>query len=461
MTLAGFAIPPLPAARARALPLMLGQDVAIAELAVAVESDPALVTALLRAANSAASSPRERVDSAGAALVRLGLEPARQIAMGVLLSEGFPDLDGSLYDLDELWRHLLVVALVADTLAGLDTPPGASRPAAFTAGLLHDTGRLAMLAMEPGACAAVIELVGNGLSPLEAELELLGEDHAAWGGRIAREWGLPEPIPQAIAGHHGAAIDDPLAEILVRARHIARDLGVGDGCWSRGRRPPSWTPSAAPPSRTSAAPRGSSRGSSGSAGASASAPDPCSLAPPPRASRTASLRRRRDTVVEQLREAREQSLVELPRRGGERGEPRGGRHARATEPVDGDRRVGIGDGDAARLDRDRVADEARGVAAAVPALVVLEDRALHCRRGEPRAGEQPLRELRVAAHQLMLAGRLRLAAQERGREQRDPRVREEPPPSVIASSSSPSTTPVAPASAAAKSAVSTAFVTGV
>jgi HD-like signal output (HDOD) protein len=62
MALAGFAIPPLPAARARALPLILSQDVAIAELAAAVESDPALVTALLRAANSAASSLRERVD---------------------------------------------------------------------------------------------------------------------------------------------------------------------------------------------------------------------------------------------------------------------------------------------------------------------------------------------------------------------------------------------------------------
>ena len=113
---------------------------ALAELAAAVESDPALLTALLRAANSAGSSPREHVGSAGAALVRLGLEPARPIAMGVLLREGFTGLDGSLYDLDELWRHLLVVALVADALAWLDTPPGAPRPSAFTAGLLPTRG---------------------------------------------------------------------------------------------------------------------------------------------------------------------------------------------------------------------------------------------------------------------------------------------------------------------------------
>ncbi len=57
MAFAGLAIPPLPAARARALPLMLGQDVAIAELAAVVESDPALVAALLRAANSAPPPP--------------------------------------------------------------------------------------------------------------------------------------------------------------------------------------------------------------------------------------------------------------------------------------------------------------------------------------------------------------------------------------------------------------------
>ncbi len=232
MVSARLAIPPLPAARARALPLMLGQDVALAELAALVESDPALVAALLRAANSAASSPRDRVDSAGAALVRLGLEPARQIAMGVLLSDGFGEMDDSLYDLDEMWRHLLVVALLADALAWLETPPGTPRPPAFTAGLLHDVGRLAMLALEPRACAAVIELVGNGVPPLEAERELLGEDHAEWGGRVAIEWGLPEPIPQAIAGHHRGASEDPLAEILLRAREIARNVGVGDGVLS-------------------------------------------------------------------------------------------------------------------------------------------------------------------------------------------------------------------------------------
>ncbi len=162
-------------------------------------------------------------------MVRLGLEPTRQIAMGVLLSDGFGELDDSLYDLDELWRHLLIVAMLADALAWLETPPGAPRPPAFTAGLLHDVGRLAMLALEPRACAAVFELVANGIEPLEAERELVGDDHAAWGGRVAREWGLPEPIPQAIAGHHGDASEEPLADVLQQARGIAFDIGVGDG----------------------------------------------------------------------------------------------------------------------------------------------------------------------------------------------------------------------------------------
>ena len=62
----------MPAARMRAMALLLNQDVVLTDLAVVVESDPSLTTAVIRAANSAHSAPIDQVSSAATAIIRLG-----------------------------------------------------------------------------------------------------------------------------------------------------------------------------------------------------------------------------------------------------------------------------------------------------------------------------------------------------------------------------------------------------
>ena len=131
-------IPALPIAHGRALALLAQRDVEIARLAEVIESDPALTAAVLRAANSAISSPAQWITTAREAVVRIGLDTTFNIVSGMIVNSAFGDLQRAGLDAGELWRHLIATALLADAAASA----AGERTEAFTAGLLHDVGRL-------------------------------------------------------------------------------------------------------------------------------------------------------------------------------------------------------------------------------------------------------------------------------------------------------------------------------
>lgn len=223
-----FAIPPLPAARAHTLALLLQPRVSLAEVAAVAEGDPALTATLLRAANSVASAPVDPVRTAGDALVRLGVQDSRALILAALLEDASSEaLERSEIDVDELWRHLLAVALLAEATCGADETLTPYRGLAFTAGVLHDVGRLVLAAQQPRRYARVVRLARRGTPVIEAERSQFSLDHASFGGGVALAWGLPEAIASAVAGHHDGGT--PLADALQRASALSLALGIGDG----------------------------------------------------------------------------------------------------------------------------------------------------------------------------------------------------------------------------------------
>ena len=86
-------LPALPTTRANAMALLLRQDVALAELAIVIESDPALTVAVMRAAHSAYSAPAKPVQTAADSIVRLGLTGIRRIVVGMMLQHSFDESD--------------------------------------------------------------------------------------------------------------------------------------------------------------------------------------------------------------------------------------------------------------------------------------------------------------------------------------------------------------------------------
>ena len=167
-------------------------------IAQRINADPAIVTRLLAAANSAASGLSTRIHSAKQAFMVLGADRVQNIVLASALAYRY-DLRGSGFDSHLLWRHSVGVATCAQVLAEqLGLNPGI----AYTAGLVHDIGQLLMHIASPKdyMAAQVAHDVGTPL--IVAERERFGYDHGEAGRALASHWRLPGAIVDAIAAHH-------------------------------------------------------------------------------------------------------------------------------------------------------------------------------------------------------------------------------------------------------------------
>jgi putative nucleotidyltransferase with HDIG domain len=221
-------LPPLPAAHSRALNLLSDADIDASALAQVVETDPSLTAAILRAANSAFSAPVNPIDTANAAVIRIGLTDTRRVIVGAVASSAFGQIEAAEIDGDETWKHLVAVALLTQAAMWRAGTPGGAVSQAFTAGMLHDIGRLSMAAQDPSRYSIVATLARSGADIREAGMRMFGFDHADWGGQVSEAWNVPDSVVDAIRNHHGADGDE-LAVAVSAARRITWSLGIGDG----------------------------------------------------------------------------------------------------------------------------------------------------------------------------------------------------------------------------------------
>lgn len=202
------ALPPLPAVAIRVMEVAQNPKSSASDLALVVSSDPGLSGRLLRVVNSAAYRRSREITSVQEALVTLGFVQARNMAIsGAIAGAYAPDALNALFRIEIFWRHSIAVAFKAAEFAGksrrLDVP------SAFTAGILHNMGRLAMFYADATALdQAIAEAMGRGVTLESVETELLGADHAEVGGLLARRWKLPADIQDAVARHHIAEPDE-------------------------------------------------------------------------------------------------------------------------------------------------------------------------------------------------------------------------------------------------------------
>jgi len=215
-------VPVLPIPRLRALVALSGPPASadLAEQIAIAESDPELTAALVRAANSAALAPVDRIATARSAAARLGTRATSDVLLRTLIEDTF-DISESSLDPDSLWRHLVFCAVLTEGATGRTS-------GGFTAGLLHDVGRMAMATQRPEHYQSVVDAVRAGQSASHAELSVFGMTHEQWGAVVARSWGLPERIVAATSNHHHQSAE-PLASAVFHARSIANALGWSDG----------------------------------------------------------------------------------------------------------------------------------------------------------------------------------------------------------------------------------------
>ena len=126
--------------------------------------------------------------------------------------------------------HSLAVAVLSDLVA-LEMPVPYPE-GAFTAGLLHDVGKLLIAIAMPEQFETMYDFyTAGGDSMDDCELELAGVTHAEVSGGILEKWKLPKPIQEAVAYHHSPAQADQdklhLAHVIGAADHYINASGLG------------------------------------------------------------------------------------------------------------------------------------------------------------------------------------------------------------------------------------------
>ncbi|KHA80020.1 HDOD domain-containing protein [Janthinobacterium lividum] len=223
-------LPSLPVVVLELLSSMDQDDTDVHVLAQKIELDQALAAKTLRIANSSFYGMQSKVTSIPQAVSVLGFHSIRTVVTACALTGSFAPVSGG-FDFQAFWRHSLATAIAARLLA----PHLRVNPeTAFTAGLLHDLGTLVLVTRFPAEHALVRSYrQAHDCQMADAELAVIGIDHAQVGSALAAYWKFPEAIQQAVADHH--AIDRleagglPLAVHLANAVALALDLaGVDD-----------------------------------------------------------------------------------------------------------------------------------------------------------------------------------------------------------------------------------------
>ena len=126
------------------LKMLANEEAEVQKIAALLRSDPALGAEVLTVANSAGYGHSHHVDNLVQAIMVLGFEKTKSLTLTIALKSFLGDF-GNAEVMKACWRHSLATALVAEQLADLY---GASTDQAYTAGLMHDVGRLGLLMVD-------------------------------------------------------------------------------------------------------------------------------------------------------------------------------------------------------------------------------------------------------------------------------------------------------------------------
>jgi len=221
-------VPAMPAAAMEAIRVLQDPRADAQAIMKALEHDPGLTANVLRLANSAYFGTPRKVSTVREAAVRLG---TKRILRVVVACAAAPVVRRGIkgYDLPpgELWQHSASVAVGTDALA--EVLKAALPASAFTAGLLHDVGKILLGTYLEVDAAAIIQLaVSEKIGFDEAERRVLGIDHAEAGAALLESWDLPEDVVQAARWHHRPD-DAPGRLITLDLVHAADALSMAEG----------------------------------------------------------------------------------------------------------------------------------------------------------------------------------------------------------------------------------------
>jgi|SoiMethySBSTD1v2_1073268.scaffolds.fasta_scaffold274091_2 putative nucleotidyltransferase with HDIG domain len=178
-------------------------DSSIDHIGSLVAQDPVLSAKMLQVVNSAVFGLQLQVVSAAEAVLYLGMETAKALVLLAHTFSYFDKVRTADFSVETLWRHCVSTGKLAEKIARAQGGGAEAVGQAFTAGMLHDIGKLLLAANLPDAFKASLQKAREDKVQLwEAENSALGTTHAELGACLLGIWGLPTPIVEAVALHH-------------------------------------------------------------------------------------------------------------------------------------------------------------------------------------------------------------------------------------------------------------------
>ena len=202
-------------------------EMGLKDLTRLINQDPALSERVLRLVNSAYYSLQQKVSTIDQALLLLGLEAVRNIAISssvYQVFQGSPAKHG--LNLKRFWWHSVSCAVAARLLAVKTAFP--SPDEAFLAGLLHDIGKILLWSSFRGEYSAILKACGERSAELLAAEQKMGLTHAEAGAWLLGRWDLRSFLPDAVRYHHEPPVRIAESFPLVRIVFAANLLCPSD-----------------------------------------------------------------------------------------------------------------------------------------------------------------------------------------------------------------------------------------
>ena len=173
------------------------------DLTEVIRHDPILTMKILKVVNSPHVGLRQKITSIQQAIVYLGLNMIKNIALSVAVIGTLPMENKAGFNMRNFWLHSLAVAVVSRKLAETQGVDRTEVEDYYSAGLLHDVGKVVFALYLPAEYREVMDRALKNVDGLyAAEREMLGADHAEIGALLAKRWELPAGLIESIGRHH-------------------------------------------------------------------------------------------------------------------------------------------------------------------------------------------------------------------------------------------------------------------
>jgi putative nucleotidyltransferase with HDIG domain len=224
-------LPSVPGIAGKLLSLLNNTETTARQIEENLKYDPGLTANILKIANSSYFGFAARVGSVRQAVVLLGSRRLVQIVMAscvnAILEKPIPG-----YDLSpgELWRHSIAVSVASEGLMKILNIPDSGN--VFTAGLLHDIGKLILGSYIHDDLDEIERIVSGGASFESAVRQIIGTDHAEIGAEILKQWSFPSDLVETTRCHHEPGSGNPanpFLDIVHVANVICMMMGIGSG----------------------------------------------------------------------------------------------------------------------------------------------------------------------------------------------------------------------------------------